>query len=153
MREVIESWGIPDMLDGDYEYRFDGLVSNNDQKHYSEETGVFCLWDKTKNREVIVIQLWNYIGSNTSKIRGQESAKLEVLHIPFVEYRNKGIATFYMNQFTKYIIGLGTRELRIHPNPSDGFFEGTETHLDMDKHKLQKFYQRFGTSDLLIKFI
>lgn len=150
MIESIEKWGIPEALKGEFEFRFDGEVSYYKGREYNGSAGFFCLWDIINQREVIVIDLWAEKGTALQMLGGSELPKLEVLHIPFEEYRRKGVARFYMKKLVKYLEDDGDAGLRVLANRDAELFKNNKSKFDMNNEQLKLFYKEFDTDTFQI---
>lgn len=153
MIESIMKWGIPDTLTGDYKFKFKGKLSYVKDREYDGELGFFCLWDIINDKEVIVVDIWAETNTLVQMIGGSKLPKLEVLHIPYEEYRHKGVANYYMGKLVQQLEEDGATGLRVLPNSNADLFKNNKSTLDMDNATLEKFYMKFESENFEIQIL
>ncbi|QIK85869.1 hypothetical protein G7061_04275 [Erysipelothrix sp. HDW6B] len=149
MEEIIKGWGTPGNLEGEFEYKFGGnSKSVKDLQYRTDISYSFCLIDKSNNKEVIVVDFYTTDGFLTEK-----SVKIEILYVPYEEYRNLGLATFVVEKIIEFASLNGINLMKLTVNPLDEIFAFSKGVEGPTKKELISFYKSFEASNFKIEIL
>lgn len=151
MEEVIKAWGIPENLKGDYEYKFNGKISAIKERTFGMNRGyTFCLVDKSNGKEVVII---DFFLARTSVSGPVQSVRIEIIYVPHLEYRNKGVATFFVSKIKNYALSIGVNRITVTVAPNARIFKSSNKSKGPTKEELIKFYKSFEDDDFIVSIL
>lgn len=149
VEDTITAWGFPSNLVGNFEYKFKGKVSYFKERRYSLDNGyTFCLWDLDKCQEVVVIDFFITDGRVL-----ETSVRLQLIHIPFEEYRGKEISRFYIQKIKEYALSRDITLMKYIANPKDPFFKVSKDLKNLSKDQLINYYSSFADHHFRVESI
>lgn len=159
-KKYIENWEVPPKLvesfpNHEFIYRTEGECSYYDNTHSlnAKETLTFELFDKTKNQAVIFIDCLLY-DKNTRYIQAsniEPFVTLKVIHIPFENYRRKGVAKYYINKVIEMSKQFEIYLLKVNAYSKDKMFKISKNLKNCSEIELAHFYKSFETDDFKVK--
>lgn len=149
MENIIKNWGIPENLEGNYQYKFDGKSTALKNRLYHMDNGyTFCLIDTDNGKEVAIIDFFP-----TKGFMGPKSVRIEILYVPHEEYRNKGVASFFVGKIKSFAISIGINILTITVAPNAKIFKFSNNSKGPTKQELIRFYQSFEDDNISVSIL
>ena len=161
MKSIIEGWGIPDILElrnKNIKFIFNSNeIKSNDEIYQGlmcrATTTKFCLYDIDKDEEIFIMDFIEH-GKRANKLSNCEPyLTLRIINVIHPKYREKGIATYYLEKLRDYAIKENISLIEVHPNPNDNIFKGQNKENRLEIEELKKFYESKSLPNLKFKII
>lgn len=149
LKETIRNWGLPEYLQKygeDIQYRFDDEACNdtgdslNGGYHTNIGSAKFCLFLKSSSTNVFTM---DFFKPRPKNIGDRNEVWLELIWVRIDSFRNKGIASFYMNRLIEYAIEEKVDCIRLRAIADADDFEGHSLRNALNQEQLEKFYRSF----------
>ncbi|MCG3418953.1 GNAT family N-acetyltransferase [Oceanobacillus jordanicus] len=122
-------------------------IPGSDLKGYRCKDGnyKFCLVKVTQNNRQLPIFSMDFFRSSDKLLKLTNSPAcytLEYIHVHDPQYRNRGIASYYLSKLVALLEEENIPILRIHPDPDANNFKHTSKEKSLNIKQLKEFYIR-----------